>query len=86
MASDPQPSSENRPRKRRRHGYRGFGSPLSRNGETYGGAVHWGRGFAGLGFAGEGGGALPSADLLIPQDLHENLSRFDTPGPSSKKS
>ena len=84
MASDPQRSVENQSRKRRRHGYRGYGSPISRNGESYGGAVHWGRGFAGLGFAGEGGGSLPSSDHLIPQDLRESLSRPDLPG--SKKS
>jgi hypothetical protein len=84
MASDPQQSVENRPTKRRRHGYRGYGSPLSRSRDAYGGAVHWGRGFAGLGFAGQGGGVLPSADHLIPQDLHENLSRSDSP--ASKKS
>jgi hypothetical protein len=85
MASDPQPSVEDRPRKRRRHGYRGYGSPISRNGETYGGAVHWGRGFAGLGFAGEGGGALPFSDHLIPQDLRENVSRPDWPPPTERQ-
>ena len=33
--------------KRRRHGYRGFGSPLR---HEHTGAIHWGRGFGGVGF------------------------------------
>jgi hypothetical protein len=47
--------------KRRRHGYRGYGSPLARKGEGYGGAVHWGRGFAGVSIP-----ALPSSPPEIP--------------------
>ena len=39
-------------RRYRKHGYRGYGSPLSRGSESYGGAVHWGRGFAGVGAPG----------------------------------
>ncbi len=37
-----------KPRARtRRHGYRGYGSAFAK-GASYGGAVHWGRGFAGV--------------------------------------
>ncbi len=34
---------------RRRHGYRGYGSGFDRGTASYGGAVHWGRGFGGVG-------------------------------------
>jgi len=57
------------PRKSRRHGYRGYGSPLGRRGRDFGGAVHWGRGFGGLGFPGDDGGLLPAAEELLPEAL-----------------
>jgi hypothetical protein len=79
MNSDPQANDRNPPRKRRRHGYRGYGSPLGRGRDDYGGAVHWGRGFAGLGIAGAGSSALPPDNRLIPEDLHESLSRAEPP-------
>jgi hypothetical protein len=44
--------------KRRRHGYRGYGSPLR---EERGGVIHWGRGFTGVGVAGEDGGVFRPA-------------------------
>jgi hypothetical protein len=49
--------------KRRRHGYRGYGSPLGRKGEDYGGSVHWGRGFSGIGSPGDSGSILPRAEM-----------------------
>jgi hypothetical protein len=55
--------------KRRRRGYRGYGSPLGRDAEQFGGAVHWGRGFAGIGFPGESGSMLPRESELFPDDL-----------------
>ena len=62
----------------RRHGYRGFGSPLHEGS----GAIHWGRGFAGIGFPGEGGSLLPPAADLVPRDLRERLlARKDESGP-----
>jgi hypothetical protein len=49
----------------RRHGYRGYGSGYDRGTEGYGGTVHWGRGFGGLGSPGWYGGiALPQAGLF----------------------
>ncbi len=32
---------ESRPRRRRKHGYRGYGSGFGRGTTGYGGAVHW---------------------------------------------
>jgi hypothetical protein len=56
--------------KRRRRGYRGYGSPLRRDAEQFGGAVHWGRGFTGVGFPGEAGSMLPKGQEILPKDLH----------------
>jgi len=56
--------------KRRRRGYRGYGSPLRRDAEQFGGAVHWGRGFAGVGFPGETGSMLPREQEILPGELH----------------
>jgi hypothetical protein len=78
MASDPQPSDRNSYRKRRRHGYRGYGSPLGRVREDHGGDFHWGLGFAGLAPGSASGGVLPRASL-IPEGLRESLSRAETP-------
>ncbi len=61
--------------KRRRHGYRGYGSPLRRDAEQFGGTVHWGRGFAGLGFPGESGSMLPPGSELLPDDRREPVRR-----------
>ena len=49
--------------KSRRHGYRGYGSGLGRG---FGGAVHWGRGFSGIGSPGEASGItpLPRAEMF----------------------
>ena len=58
-----------RPRKSRRHGYRGYGSPIARNGRDFGGAIHWGRGFGGLGSPGNDGGLLPATEELLSEDL-----------------
>ncbi|HKD12061.1 MAG TPA: hypothetical protein VKE50_08285 [Thermoanaerobaculia bacterium] len=56
--------------KRRRRGYRGYGSPLRRDAEQFGGAVHWGRGFTGIGFPGEAGSMLPREQEILPAELH----------------
>ena len=53
----PEPREET-PRKRRRHGYRGY--PL--RGDA--GGVHIGRGFSGVEPLGGGAGTLPRADIL----------------------
>lgn len=55
--------------KRRRHGYRGYGSELR---QELTGAIHWGRGFAGVGVA-SGGGILPPRRDLLPEELRESL-------------
>jgi len=57
--------------KKHRRGYRGYGSPLARGAREFGGAVHWGRGFAGLGFPGESGSMLPREPELIPEGRHQ---------------
>ena len=47
---------------RRRHGYRGYGSGFDRG---FGGAVHWGRGFSGIGSPGESSATtLPHAGMF----------------------
>ncbi len=47
---------------RRRHGYRGYGSGFDRG---FGGSVHWGRGFSGIGSPGESGAmTLPHARMF----------------------
>ncbi len=68
--------------KRRRRGYRGYGSPLGRSGEEYGGTVHWGRGFAGVGFPGESGALLPPGTGILSDDLREE-GRPKPPGPKA---
>lgn len=59
------------PRRRnhhRRHGYRGYGSGFDRGTGNYGGAVHWGRGFGGVGAPQPPGGTtLPEAGLFTAE-------------------
>jgi hypothetical protein len=69
----PLPVSHPKRGKRRRHGYRGYGSPLR---HEHAGAIHWGRGFAGVGFP-EGGGILPPRQDLLPEQLRERLPTED---------
>jgi hypothetical protein len=66
-------AGEGRGGKRRRHGYRGFGSPLR---HEHTGAIHWGRGFTGVGFP-EDGGILPPRPDLLPEELRERLPPED---------
>jgi hypothetical protein len=66
--------------KRRRHGYRGFGSPL-RHQQT--GEVHWGRGFGGVGVP-EEGRALSLRPDIISEELRDRLSSEDDTPNSSK--
>ncbi len=47
----------------RRHGYRGYGSGFGRGTDSYGGAVHWGRGFGGVSFPVMSGG-LPDVGIF----------------------
>jgi len=49
-------------RKTRRHGYRGYASGFDKG---FGGGVHWGRGFSGIGSPGESTGmTLPHAGMF----------------------
>jgi hypothetical protein len=58
--------------KARKHGYRGYGSPLAKG---TAGTVHWGRGFTGVEPLGAGSGAtLPEAGI-ISKDLKEKTSK-----------
>jgi hypothetical protein len=60
----------NAPRRTRHriYGYRGYGSGFDRGTEGYGGAVHWGHGFGGVGFPGwSGGTTLPQAVLFTAE-------------------
>jgi hypothetical protein len=55
-------------RRYQKHGYRGYGSGFGRGSEGYGGAIHWGRGFAGVGTPGlSSSDALPHFGLLTPE-------------------
>ncbi|HEY7574568.1 MAG TPA: hypothetical protein VIB08_05355 [Thermoanaerobaculia bacterium] len=56
--------------KSRRHGYRGYGSGVAKRDESYGGAVHWGRGFTGIGIPAGPSEKLPEAGLFS-EDLKE---------------
>ena len=67
MASDPE-NDRNPSRKRRRHGYRGYGSPLARVRDEHGSEFQWGHGLGGA------AGVLPHASL-ISEDLRDSLSR-----------
>lgn len=61
---------DGQPRRRRKHGYRGYGSGFARGTAGYGGAVHWGQGFGGIGVPeGAGHGILPSAGIF-PEHTH----------------
>lgn len=54
-----------RPRHHRTYGYRGYGSGLGHGTDSYGGAIHWGRGFGGVGVAGGyAGNLLPRAGFF----------------------
>jgi hypothetical protein len=59
-AQNPPKMEEEVPRKRRRHGYRGY--PVTKEA----GGVHWGQGFGGVGplFGAESGSVLPRAGIL----------------------
>jgi hypothetical protein len=55
----------------RRYGYRGYGSGLGRGSADYGGRVHWGSGFGGVGVAGvTAANALPRAALFEGEALN----------------
>jgi len=56
------------PRKRRRHGYRGY--PLSKEA----GGVHWGRGFSGIEPLGGGSSTLPHAGILTEESTRRTKS------------
>jgi hypothetical protein len=59
--------------KRRRHGYRGYGSPLR---HEHTGSIHWGQGFAGVGSF-QGAGILPPRQDLVPEETRERLPPED---------
>ena len=59
-------------RRRRRRGYRGYGSPLH---EGAGGTVHWGRGFSGVEFLRADGSLLPPGSDLLPETLRTGQAR-----------
>ena len=58
----------------RRHGYRGYGSGIGRDTGSFGGRVHWGRGFAGVGVSEGGSESLIESGLLTPE-LKEKISK-----------
>jgi hypothetical protein len=60
--------------KSRRHGYRGYGSPLHKE---PGGVIHYPRGFTGVVFPDQGS-ALPRAPEVVSDELREHL-REDSP-------
>lgn len=60
--------------KSRRHGYRGYGSGFAKKTGAYGGAVHWGRGFAGVDIPVGPSTNLPEAGLFT-DELKERPSK-----------
>ena len=52
---------------RRTHGYRGYGSGFGRGTSQYGGAVHWGAGFGGIGVPASGGISFPAGGFFTPE-------------------
>jgi hypothetical protein len=60
--------------KSRRHGYRGYGSPLHRE---PGGVIHYPHGFTGVEFPNQGT-ALPRTPQVVSDELREQ-SREDSP-------
>lgn len=69
--TESQPPRKTKPRK---HGYRGYGSGLARDKVTYGGAVHMGRGFAGVEPFTTGRTTLPEVELFS-EDLKEKAPK-----------
>ena len=55
--------------RRRTHGYRGYGSGFGRGTGQYGGAVHWGAGFGGIGVPSPGGISFPAGGSFAPEIL-----------------
>ena len=52
----------------RTYGYRGYGSGFGRGTDSYGGAIHWGRGFGGVGvMGGSGRETLPHAGFFTAE-------------------
>jgi hypothetical protein len=56
-----------RPQSHRTYGYRGYGSGFGRGTGQYGGAVHWGTGFGGVGSPSYGGSTLPRAGFFTSE-------------------
>jgi hypothetical protein len=75
MAKGKAPSKSAPTRKRRRHGYRGYGSPLHKE---PGGVIHYPRGFTGVEFPGQGVD-VPSRPEAIPEELPEDELPEESP-------
>ena len=58
----------------RKHGYRGYGSDPSGGAASFGGAIHWGRGFNGVEFPGTGRAAL-AAPILFSADAKDRRQK-----------
>ena len=70
MTKKPSTGARRAPRRRtRKHGYRGYGSEASRA-DSFGGTIHWGRGFHGVEIPGTGRTSLP-APILFERDARE---------------
>ncbi len=66
----PPPTEEPRPRKRRKHGYRGYP-----NNPSVGGDIHFGSGFAGVGSAGPTGGSGLLKSGVITERTREDAEK-----------
>ena len=66
------PKSESEPRKRRRHGYRGYP-----NNPSGGGDIHWGSGFAGTGSTGGSGGATLPTSGVLTERTREDVKKLE---------
>ena len=81
MPLEPTPVNS-RSEKRRRHGYRGYGSPLR---HEHAGSIHWGKGFGGIGSV-EAPSLLPPKQDLLPEELRERIPPRESSGPGRKRS
>lgn len=70
MAKQKPPSKAKPKTKSRRHGYRGYGSPLHKE---KGGAIHFPRGFTGVEFP-DRGSILPEKPETVSEELQEEAS------------
>ena len=73
MTKDKPPSKTSPRTKSRRHGYRGYGSPLHKE---PGGVIHYPRGFTGVEFP-DAGPVAPRRAEVVSEELREEAREAD---------